>query len=270
MKSYLSNIMIGLLLFSCVVSAQNINMERLPGETTDMTLSFQKPSYPFSDNLTTLSGLYKLEANIPVSRKVNMIIKLPYVTMKAKKSFYGKSEKSGLGNLELGIQRKFGYSGKSALTLALTIPSVNDEISSLGMYGDFYDAFAYVPRAISLHANYSHATNLGKVFFVGGEIGSTLLIPTEGDTPNGEVYVNYGLNAGYNIKGLFLNIEFTGRTLVTEDEYSFSDRTFTNLGIGAGWHLGDFTPAMFYKFYLNDGLSDIIDGVFGLRLSYSI
>ena len=61
-------------------------------------------------------------------------------------------------------------------------------------------------------------------------------------------------------------MELIGLAIITEDVDDFNDRFLHTLVFGGQWNAGTIKPGLFYKIYLKDELSDLVDGVLGIKL----
>ena len=81
--------------------------------------------------------------------------------------------------------------------------------------------------------------------------------------------LHYGLTGGINTGEILVNAELVGLLLLSmEGADSFSDRIFHTLAFGAqytGWNV---RPGIFYSLYLKDDLSDRVEGVLGLSVTF--
>ena len=92
-----------------VLSAQTLDFQTIPNNKKQFGFSFKKAFYSTNRNTTTLSGVYELSANIPLSSKLNIIGNIPYINTSydIDNGFgrYSYSE-SFLGNIFIGLQTK--------------------------------------------------------------------------------------------------------------------------------------------------------------------
>ena len=256
-----------------VVSAQTLNMEDIPTDNIQFGFSFDKPFYAIDRGSSTLSGVYQLSANIPLSSKLNLIGKIPFINTSF--SFdYGFGQfsysESGLGNIFIGLQtRPFMESQSSVFTFGLFLPTADERAASQGWAADYYGIQKYTPNSFGLYFNYAFLKMNGEGFNYGLEIGPNIVIPTEKGLKT-ELLMHYGINTGYQISRLLINVELLGVAIISEDVEDFRDRFVHTLDFGAQWKGTIVTPKVYYKIYLRKEFSASVDGVLGIGLNVAI
>ena len=72
------------------------------------------------------------------------------------------------------------------------------------------------------------------------------------------------------MKNLAIVSEVKGIGIITEDIVSLKDRFDKTLLFGAQWLGSGFIPGVFYKIYFDEFLTDVIDGVFGIKINVGL
>ncbi len=278
----MGNITIKKILFSLILfvsldilSAQTINSQIIPDNKMQFGLSFDKPFYSNSFDMSALSGVYQLYFNIPVSSKLNIMGNVPYISTKYEID-YGftkyKFDKSGFGNIFIGAQTNPGITAnsKSIVSFGLFLPTAEEKAAYSGLYVNYYDIQKYIPNSLGLYFNYAYLKVNNEGFNYGFEVGPNVLIPTEGKNSEAELFIHYGVNAGYQVNKLLFNVEFFGIAIISQQVDNFGDRLINLLGLGAQWKESRITPKIFYRIYLRDEMRNIIDGVLGIGVTVSI
>lgn len=272
----LKKILFFLILFAApgILSAQTLELQTIPNNKKQFGFSFNKAFFTSYSNISTLSGVYQLYTNIPVSSKLNIIGNIPfiYTSYDINYSFANYSiSKSGLGNIFIGLQAKPGITKnrRSIFTFGLFLPTASENASLNGTLTDYYYFSKYISNSIGLHFNYAYHYINNEGFNYGLELGPNLLIATKGNSQT-ELFAHYGIIAGYQINKLLVNLEVIGVASVSEDIDNFGDRFINMLNIGLQQRGSTVKPKIFYKVFLRNEIRHNVDGVLGLGINVSI
>ena len=85
-----------------LVSAQGFQMEQPPDDKGRVDLVFMHPFFDNVEDLSFLSGVYRLDISFPVSSKLNLVLGFPFSTW----SYGDRNTEQGFGNLFAGIQTR--------------------------------------------------------------------------------------------------------------------------------------------------------------------
>ena len=272
----LKNILFFLVMFVTIdiISAQTLDFQTIPNTKKQFGFSFNKIFYSTHRDMSTLSGVYQLYANIPISSKLNIIANFPYINTSYSVIYgfrnYSYSE-SGFGNIFIGLQTKSPTieNRRSTFTFGLFIPTASEGASFDGALADYYYFSKYFPNSIGFHFNYAYHYLNTEGLNYGLELGPNLLIASERNSET-ELFMHYGISGGYQIDQLLLNIEVIGIAIITENIENFGDRFVNMLNIGAQWRGAVFTPKIFYKIYLRNEIRHNVDGVLSIGVNVSI
>jgi hypothetical protein len=255
------------------VSAQTFCFQSLPKDRPQLGCRFLHPFFDAPDiDLSAVSGIYELYANIPVSPRINLVGSIPFITMKYEypRSEYGYDE-SGMGNIHIGMQYHpaAGDNRSSNVAFGVFLPTASDELrlstwelSLLSMFTDNHSFYKYWPDIVTVHGNIAtHSMNPGGTLS-GTEIGAYFVVPTEGSGDT-EVFMRYGLTGGLHHRGFAIFAELLGIAIVTEGDMDFADRFDHEVTFGAQWLRG---PGVFYKIYLDEANRDVVSGVLGIKV----
>ena len=257
-----------------VLSAQTLDFQTIPNNKKQFGFSFKKAFYSTNRNTTTLSGVYELSANIPLSSKLNIIGNIPYINTSYDIDYgfgqYSYSE-SFLGNIFIGLQTKpqIMENRISSFTFGLLLPTTSERAALSGALSDYYYYPTYFQSRIGLYFNYAYHYINTEGLNYGLELGPNLLVATEINSAT-ELFVHYGITGGYQINKLLLNVEVIGFASITSDVKNFDDRFINMFNIGAHWMGKTLTPIIFYKVYLRNEIRHNIDGVLSLGVNVLI
>jgi hypothetical protein len=271
-KSILIPVFTGILtgvLVSCVF-AQTFLLQSVPKEKIQAGFCYMRPSFQseYLDDLSILSGVYDLWLNVPVGNKLSLVGSIQIVNSK----FGDRDTESGIGNLFFGLQSHSGFGKKnfSVGTFGLFLPTADSDISWFGMLTDYYGFHKYWDETITLYGNYAFHRLFSQGGRLGIEIGPTLLIPTEGKYRDTELFIHYGLAGGVHIRSFAVSAELLGQVLITEDVDEFGDRFVHSLNFGFSYVSKRISPGIFYKIYLDEDMSDTVDGVLGIKIGVTM
>jgi hypothetical protein len=272
----LKKIIFFLIMFAAIdiLSAQTLDFQTIPNNRMQFSFSFKKTFYSTNRDMSTFSGVYQLNANIPVSSKLNIIGNIPYINTSFDIDYpfgHYSYSRSGLGNIFLGLQTKpqIMESRRSTFTFGLFLPTASETASLNGALSDYYYFSKYIPNSLGFHFNYAYHYIPAEGFNYGLEIGPNLLIATESNSET-EFLMHYGITGGYQINKLLFNIEVIGVVIVSEDIGNLGDRFVNMINIGMEWRENTVAPKIFYKYYLRDDINRTVDGVLGIGVNVSI
>ncbi len=257
-----------------IVSAQTFNLQSLPTERSQFGLRFLHPSIKSDMDVSTFSGLYEFSINIPINDKLNFVSIIPYISAKFEidSDYYSyEFDESGAGNIFIGLQtnKEIGDDKRSVVSFGLFLPTADEDVSLFGIYSDYCSFPKYFPDALSLYFNYAYHNIKQNGLRFGMELGPTILIPTKDTGMDTEIYLHYGISTGFKAKQFLLNLELLGLAILTEDIDKLEDRFVHSINFGSAWIMGNVVPKVYYKLYLKEDISDIVDSVFGVGISIS-
>jgi hypothetical protein len=270
MKNSFFKTLVAGILFSVLVNcvrAQTFLFQGLPQQKSQIGLRFMRPDFKYGSDLSTLSGIYDFSVNIPLSQNLNLVGSIPYMTFK----FENFSE-SGVGNIFIGLQTHSGFNkGKSSAgSFGLYLPTSGEDICGLfGAYTHFIDYAKYVTDLLTFYGNYSYVNRTPKGFRLGVEIGPDLVIPT-GDGGDTDFLIHYGFTFGFQDENFAVLSELMGLVIITEEADDFGDRFLHSLDFGFTYLRYNVKPGIFYKLYLKDDFSDIVEGVLGIKVDVTV
>jgi len=155
----LKKIIFFLIMFAAIdiLSAQTLDFQTIPNNRMQFSFSFKKTFYSTNRDMSTFSGVYQLNANIPVSSKLNIIGNIPYINTSFDIDYpfgHYSYSRSGLGNIFIGLQTKpqIMESRRSTYTFGLFLPTA----SLNGALSDYYYFSKYIPNSLGLHFNYAY------------------------------------------------------------------------------------------------------------------
>ncbi len=258
-----------------IMFSQTLNLQTIPSEKTQFGIIFDRALYNSDITLSTLSGVYQLYLNIPVSSKFNIFGNIPFINTSYEVDYgFGDYDydKNGFGNIFIGMQTnpEAGDNGRSIITFGLFLPTADEEASFNGAFTNYYDIQKYIPNSLGLYFNYAyHKTNTSGINY-GLELGPNILIPTKGENSETEAFLHYGFSLGYQIEKILVSAEFLGIAILTQDVNNFEDRLIHALNFGGQWKGETITPKIFYRIYLKEQFRDMMDGIFGFGVNVAV
>ncbi len=254
--------------------AQTFDFQSIPSSKMHFGFSLHRPSYQRMSDISFLSGVFQLKANIPITSKINIVGEIPYVNISYETNYgFGtyKYERMGFGNVFVGVQlNPESVESKSVMTLGVFLPTADELAAPNGLLAHYYEINKFMPNTMGLYYNYAYHHLQSQGFNYAMELGPNVMIPTKQNNGSTELFLHYGLNAGYRINKLFLNMEFVGVAIVTQDVDNFGDRLLNAMNFGAQWKEENIALKVFYKYYLKESLRDVVKGVMGIAVSAAI
>ncbi len=257
-----------------ILTAQTFNLQNIPSEKIQFGLRFDKAFYSQNYNFSSLSGVYDIDINIPLSSKLNLIASVPYIYTSYQVDYFvesGEYKEDGLGNIFVGLQTKPGFPevNRSIISFGVFFPTADDEAAYAGTFVNFYNLLKFLPNSLGFYFNYAYHKMPGNGFHYGFEAGPNILIPTKSDRQM-ELYLHYGATGGYQIESILFKAELIGIAIISEETESFSDRFVHLLNFGFHLKADAISPKIFYAIYLKDSIKDDIDGILGIGLTLMI
>jgi len=259
-----------------VCLSQTINLQTVPDSTKQFGISFDKIFFLNNySKMSLFSGVYQIYFNIPISSKWNLISSIPYINASYEiDNYWGKYtySKKAFGNIFIGIQtkKKIINNSVSFFSAGVFLPTAEENIALNGIFSNYYDIQKFIPNSLGLYLNYANHRIIAENFNVAFEVGPNFIIPIGDNNSNGEVFLHYGINGGYKINKLFFNVELIGMFILTRDTDDIKDRFVNMLNFGTQWKGSVISPKIFYKIYLNDEISRLVDGVLGFGVTVTI
>ena len=265
------------ILFSILLNnagySQKLNLLMTPSEKNQFAFSFDKPFFDGDDITSTLTGVYQLYCNIPISSKFNLIGTVPFINFSYQQDYYFYNQnyhidysENGVGNIFIGMQTRpeLNDGRGSVISFGVFLPTADEDVSFVCAFVNYYNILKYIPNYLGLYFNFAHYKSVGQGFNYGIEVGPNILIPTEGKNDEIELFLHYAAGAGFRSNIFELNAEFLGIGIVTDDEEDLNERLIHQLSFGALLHFEYITPKLFYRLYVNEHMEKMIDGVLGI------
>ena len=119
------------------LSAQTFGFQSLPKDRPQLGCRYLHPFFDVPDlDMSALSGVYEVYTNVPVSRTINLVGSIPFMTMDYDYTWseFGDAEKyrfdeSGIGNFHIGMQYHPGAGDNRSSNVAFRVflPTATDE-----------------------------------------------------------------------------------------------------------------------------------------------
>jgi hypothetical protein len=250
--------------------AQNVLLQSIPEDKLQFGLRYLRPNFDWYNDLSAFSGIYDLSVNIPFSSRINLVSSISFTTLATE---YGDSE-NGIGNVYIGLQsRGKAASGKQSIkSLGVFLPTLSEDNPSFynfGIFGNYIELHKYAPDLLTLYGNFSYFNTPSKGIQFGIEIGPVLWIPTENNGREPELLAHYGFMGGFQFRDFAIFAELAGLGIIIDYVDEFGDRLSHSLAFSMKWTGSNVKPVIFYKIYLDEDLSNLVDGVFGIKLEAS-
>jgi hypothetical protein len=238
----------------------------MPKEKTQIGLRYMRPFFDTDEDLSFLSGIYDLSVNAPLNESFNFVGSIPFITF----SFVDEDNENGIGSIFLGLQTHCGFKDKSSsvVTFGIFTPTASEDIYYFGLLSDYNNLHKYVSDLLTIYGNYAYHAILYEGMKLGFEIGPNIMIGTKRGADI-EFNMHYGFTAGYQDEKFAVITELVGLVTITGQSNDF-DRFNHSIDFGAIYIIKNIEPGIFYKLYLEENLSDAINGVLGIQINVLI
>jgi hypothetical protein len=135
----------------------------------------------------------------------------------------------------------------------------------VGVLGDFMDLEAYGEDLLSVRATAGYRHRSPNHIGVRVALRPTFVAPVGSNSGDSELFLDYGVQGGYETDQASFGITFTGRALVTEPG-SIGERTVHDLALGGSMTFGQFRPGLLVRVPLESDLGDVLQYSVGLKL----
>ena len=267
--------------------AQSLLMRDLPSGETRFDLGFTHPHFKQDARLSTLSGVYELAFDAPLSARLNLIGRLPIMRF----TFGEDQRETGFGNIYVGVQTRPEPEAPRALSLAFGIyaPTLDRDKPELGAHGwitNPYQIEETITDCVALRIDAAQRYSYANGAFVGWEYATSMLFPVHrnrwaiSDTPpaNGAtpvedfrnnigVHLHGGVGAGLRGQRLTLLAECATEYWATaRGGTPAPNRFYPVVAVGAEYRTFWVRPTVYYMFQLDDHLSARTNASIGLKV----
>lgn len=254
-------------LLPLIVSAQGFLLKDLPVDKTTLGFRFLHPSFKNVEGLSLFTGAYDFSVRIPMGSKLNIVGSLPFASISGDEI----ESESGLGNIYVGLQYRLGSSAEKGFNLSMgaflpTAPDDKPSAAVTGLYSNYLQLGKFLPNLLTITGNLGYHRIHSNGWMFGLELGPDILIPTKDEGGEEELFIHYGLSAGYRINAFDIKVEWAGIGIITEDAEDFGDRFVNMLAFGVVWNGSTIRPGIFYNIYLKKELRELVRGVIGIRV----
>jgi hypothetical protein len=236
------------------VSATGQSVWLAPDRQAAVALEVLRPDFGFfrNDDVTLLTSAVFLSGRYPIGNAVDVVAEIPI-------SHYGEDytafdrrhddsrSETALGNPYIGIM--FGERGASSYgEVGVRLPIANENVDGLatGSRSDYDRLGAFIEDVLTIRGagNYVYRDLSGfRARLHGGPSIWVYTGDSEGDTV--EALLDYGAHAWYQAgEWVRISTGLTGRIIVSEGEFSLSERMLNQLGVAVFGRVGPVEPGL--------------------------
>ncbi|RMI08901.1 MAG: hypothetical protein D6681_07620 [Calditrichaeota bacterium] len=280
MRRYLSvSVLVGLLLILVAVPSLHAQALWIHSSTDrGVALEALKPTFDDNEGIRfTTSALY-FSGYTRFGDHWRIVGELPIAHYGIKRTIEGagnfEKTETTVGNPYLGVQYQTTERRFTA-DVGIRIPLASEEktfATQAGQVTDLERWDAFMPNSLGFIGigQYRYRFENGLVTGVRG--GGSFLINTdkqEGEDAS-DLYLLYGVFAGYEAPRFNIMGNFSGRFLTTSDEGGFGENSLHLLALSANYKAGKVWPGVMFKLPLDEDLSNVLDFVAGLQLAVNL
>jgi hypothetical protein len=259
-------VLIAALLTAAPASAQSIWLDREHRPSVLVEIEF--PSFDDADSQFP-TWVWYAGTRLPTGRAMSFVAELPY----ARGEFENTPGQSSIGNPYIGMEYAPRPTGPR-VELGVRAPLTSDDKLLpflMGYYTDIERQEAFVPDQVTvrLGLHYRHAATPDSRIAWDLRLVPSVWIPTE-DTflEESEGFLGYGGLVRYEGDDVRIGGGLTGRWLMTSDGADFSEASLHQLELAADFLHGPVRPGVQVKLPLDEGLTNTLDSVFGLSVTF--
>ena len=251
-------------------SAQPMWLDRSHNQT--IAYEFLKPDFDTSDDITFLTSAMFLSGRFALSSKIYFVGEISFANYGVDRQFGDSYNESAFGNPYLGLEY-YNEAGNIFGEFGFRLPLAKDEDARalvIGMYTEFIERTeAFISEAIPVNAFINYQSVNESNFGIRFKAGLTGWFPT-GIHDEGEWFLVYGVQGGYQTEQVNLLLGLSGRYWFTAENLEFSEKTYHQFIVAADFGLGQIRPGLILKIPLDDNLQNMINSVFGVSLALNL
>jgi hypothetical protein len=267
-----------LALVPALLPAQSIWLNQ--GHGGSVSLEILKPGFKIDKHEKFITSALFLSFRVPIADSSSLVLELPVANAAYEGYDIGyywypltvrEQSETAIGNPYIGLEmegKDKAVFGEIGIRLPLTSEK-KIKAQSIGRLSDFDRMEAFMPNCLSgqMSANFHHRDASGIAMRL--RIGPDLWISTasgEGGDKT-EIFLHYSAQAGVEGARFTLLAGVTGKWLLSEENLTFAERTFHQLGFEAGVAVGRFRPGIHYRIPLDKDISETLKNVCGFNCS---
>jgi hypothetical protein len=135
----------------------------------------------------------------------------------------------------------------------------------VGLLGDFQDLEAYGDHLLTIRGTAGYRYRAPNHYGLRLALRPTLVSPVGSGSGDSELFLDYGVQGGYETDRASLGMSITGRALITEPG-SIGERTVHDVALGGSMTFGRLRPAVLIRLPLEHDLGDVLNYSLGLTL----
>jgi hypothetical protein len=215
---------------------------------------------------STLTTVDQLSFRWPVGAMV-LTAELPFVNAKVDGAPSGALL---IGNPFLGASTAptASFIGDFGVRIPIVSASTPERgfAQAVGVLADFMDLEAYGEDLLSIRATAGYRYRAPSHLGMRVALRPTLVKPVGSSSgADSELFLDYGVQGGYETARASFGITFTGRALLTEPG-SIGERTVHDLALGGSMTFGQFRPGVLVRVPLESDIGDLLKYSVGLKL----
>lgn len=231
---------------------------------------FKEDGFQFLSGAAFFSGsgpvgnLMRVEADVPLVRAGQTVGTLP-----AESSLR-------LGNPYLGVRIHregrplAGYIGVRLPLASDPTTSIANRAMLVGAISDPDRLEAFLPNVLTVRAGAELRSVSPGGMLIGAKIGPSLLVPTQGDGVDPELFADYGVQGGYEGAAVRATVGITGRLLATESDLNFSERTEHVIAGMVELRRGQVRPSVLIRVPLDRSVREALRATVGFGLAIAL
>jgi len=230
-----------------------------------VSLAVLRPSFD-GGGTSALTTINEIGLRWTIGRAV-LVGDLPFVNAKVDGASSGALV---IGNPFLGIASSptSTFIGEFGVRVPIASVSTLERgiASSVGILGDFMDLEAYTEDVLTIRGTAGYRYRTPSHYGLRVAFRPTYLVPVGNNSGDSELFLDYGIQGGYESERASFGMVFNGRALITESGGSIGERTVHEMGVGGSMTFGQFRPGVIIRVPLDSDLSQSLNYSVGVRL----
>lgn len=257
-----------LLLIVGPASAQ-INWQGPDPGPNAVSVEWTKVNFSEGADFNFITSAFVFSGRYGATESLNLVAQVPVSIVSVGDSFGSDAGSTRLANPYLGAEIR-GGNGNFVLETGIRLPLLDADFEDLTLLNGFADvdrlpAFVSQALVVPLISNYTLRSASGDLAL--RLRGGPALISITEEGGDSELALDYGVQGWYTGRTVDIGIEFSGWGIATDEDFSYGESSFHQIGILGRARIGPVEPGLRFLVPLDDDLQEATDFSVGVSLT---
>ena len=242
---------------------------------SSVSLRYANPSFDTDGNWNISGELINLNISGELSEGARLIVDMPYAHYREPSSFFGGGGRTEnmFGNPYLGARLSTAASNLSC-EFGFRLPLAGNEkpgAAMTGLLSDLDQMEAFISDYLPVHVGISIKSKNSEGLFarISANQYAWFYVGDDKRVDATEFVLHYGAIGGFENQNIRLQGGITGLSILSEGDAFTDEATLHQFGMELDYRLGNFWPGMHFRVPLDDEISQTINLVWGISITYA-